>query len=374
MKFTISSNKLLKYLQYFNGIINYNNPISILNNFIFKVKDKKLFVLASDLEITLITKIDIIKNYQIGKIAVPAKLIINTLKNFNEQPITFYSENEHILNIISQYGNYTITIQNAETFPNISNINYIGTIKLSTNTFSKIIDKTLFASGNDEFKQVMTGVFFDITPNKSVFVSTDSYKLVKYVRKDIIINNNQIAKLIIPKKPLKILKSILKTKKEEQLTIYYNDSHTKFSLSDKTLICKLITGNYPNYESVIPKNNDKKFIINKNIFLNSLKRMALFSSKKNYQICLDLKYQKLNLIAKDIDFSNKAFETLKCDYTGKDFKIGFNSKFLIDIISHIDGENIIFELSKPNLAVILKPFDSLEEEELLMLVMPYYSQ
>ncbi|WGH27395.1 MAG: DNA polymerase III subunit beta [Candidatus Bostrichicola ureolyticus] len=371
MKFTISSHKLFKYLQYFNGIINYNNSISILNNLLFKVKDNELFVIASDLEVTIITKIDIINYDKNGKIAVPAKLIINTLKNLPEQPITFYSENEHILNIISRYGNYTITIEDAETFPNINNINYLGKIKLSTNTLSKIIDKTLFATGNDDFRQVLTGVFFYITPNESIFVSTDSNKLVKYVRKDI--KNNQIAKLIIPKKPLKILKSILNKKKEEIVTIYYNENNTTFSLSDKTLICKLINGNYPNYESVIPNNNDKKLIINKNVFLNSIKRISLFSSKKNYQICLHLKYQTLNLIAKDIEFSNKAFETLKCDYTGKDFKIGFNSKFLIDMISHIDGENIIFEMSQPNLSVILKPFDYLdEEEELLMLVMPYY--
>ena len=228
--------------------------------------------------------------------------------------------------------------------------------------------KTIFASGNDDLRPVMSGVFFQFSTEGLTFVATDAHKLVKYTRTDVAAS--QSAEFIMPKKPLNLLKSIL-AGSEQEVTIEYNDSNAKFTFDQTVLICRLIDGKYPNYEAVIPKENPNKLSIDRNLFLNSVRRVSIFSNKTTHQIRLKIAGAELNISAEDIDYSNKAEERLTCDYQGDDMQIGFNSRFLTEMLNNLTSQDVSLEMSLPNRAGILTPVDGLDQGELVtMLVMP----
>ncbi|XOD67131.1 MAG: DNA polymerase III subunit beta [Flavobacteriales bacterium Tduv] len=368
MKFIVSSSELLKQLQALSGVINTKKTLPILDNFLLDFKEKQLIITVSDLETTMMVQMTV-ESDQTGRIALPARLMTDVLKTFPEQPLTFsIQEGENILKIVSQQGDYVLAVQNAEEFPKAPTLDNPSTVTLTTDILLDAIDKTLFATGNDELRLVMTGVFFELTPEGATFVGTDAHKLVKYVRNDI--KAEQAARFILPKKPLTLLKNISFETKGD-ITIEYNETNIRISFDNKILVCRLLDGIYPNYKAVIPKENNKKLIINRTIFLNSIKRLALFSNKTTHQVRLQLSGSELKIMAEDIDFANKAQELLICDYEGDEITIGFNSRFLIEMLSHLNAEDIILEMSEPNRAGILRPLKNLEEgEEVFMLVMP----
>jgi DNA polymerase-3 subunit beta len=214
----------------------------------------------------------------------------------------------------------------------------------------------------------MSGVFFQFNSDSLTFVATDAHKLVKYERTDL--TAKDAAEFIMPKKPLSILKNILTTA-ESDVTIEYNETNAKFSFDKVVLTCRLIDGKYPNYDAVIPKENPNKLTVNRASFLNSVRRASIFSSKSTHQIRLKMAGTELNISAEDVDFSNKADERLTCNFEGDDMQIGFNSKFLIEMLNNLSSEEILIEMSVPNRAGILTPLDGKEEgENILMLVMP----
>ena len=230
------------------------------------------------------------------------------------------------------------------------------------------IAKTIFAAGNDDLRPVMSGVFFQFSTEGLTFVATDAHKLVKYSREDI--SASQAAEFIMPKKPLNLLKSIL-AGSEEQVTIEYNNSNAKFSFDNTEMVCRLIDGKYPNYEAVIPKENPNKLNIERSQFLNSVRRVSIFSNKTTHQIRLKIAGAELNISAEDIDYSNKAEERLTCDYQGDDMQIGFNSRFLTEMLNNLTSDEVSLEMSMPNRAGILTPTDGLDDGEFVtMLVMP----
>ena len=239
---------------------------------------------------------------------------------------------------------------------------------VSAEIIATAISKTIFATGNDDLRPIMSGVFFQFSSDGLIFVATDAHKLVKYSRNDV--KSNEVAEFIMPKKPLNILKNILSTLNTE-VTIEYNESNASFSFENYLLVCRLIDGKYPNYEAVIPKENPNKLLINRNQFLNSVKRVAIFSNKTTHQIRLKIAGTELNISAEDIDYSNKADERLTCDYQGDDIQIGFNSRFLTEMLSNLTSDDIQLEMSLPNRAGILTPADGLVDGEIItMLVMP----
>ncbi len=368
MKFIISSSELLKKIQLLSGVINSNNTLPILDNFLFDLQDSELTITASDLETTVSSKITV-NSESNGKICVPAKLLTDTIKTFPEQPLTIRTkEEENLFEIVSEQGNYSFGLEQGDEFPTTPELEAPSTVKLQGNVLAEAITKTLFATGNDELRPVMTGVFFQLGTDQCVFVATDAHKLVKYTRNDI--KADETATFIMPKKPLNLIKNILGNN-DIETTIEYNEVNAKFIFEDTTLVCRLIDGKYPNYEAVIPKENPNTLTINRSAFLSSIKRVSIFSNKTTYQIKLKLAGNQLQLSAEDIDFSNKADERLTCDYNGGDLMIGFNSKFLSEMLSNLNSEDITLEMSEPNRAGIIKPTDGIEEgEDILMLVMP----
>ncbi|WP_142783240.1 DNA polymerase III subunit beta [Changchengzhania lutea] len=367
MKFIVSSTYLLKQLQVLGGVINSSNTLPILDNFLFELDHTKLTVSASDLETTMASTLDVESDSE-GSVAIPARLLLDTLKTFPEQPLTFVVEDNNTVEISSNHGKYALAYANGEEFPKAVALEDPSTTIVTGDVLATAISKTIFAAGNDDLRPVMSGVFFQFSTEGLTFVATDAHKLVKYTREDV--KANQVAEFIMPKKPLTLLKGIL-VASEDDVTIEYNESNAKFTFENSELICRLIDGKYPNYEAVIPKENPNKLVIDRTQFLNSVRRVSIFSNKTTHQIRLKIAGAELNISAEDIDYSNKAEERLTCDYQGDDMQIGFNSRFLTEMLNNLSSENVQLEMSMPNRAGILTPVDGLDEgEHITMLVMP----
>ncbi|MFP9113211.1 DNA polymerase III subunit beta [Flavobacterium sp. RHBU_3] len=367
MKFIVSSTYLLKQLQVLNGVINSNNTLPILDNFLFELNGTELKVSASDLETTMTSTLEIDSD-SVGSVAVPAKLLLETLKTFPEQPLTFTVEDNNTVEISSNSGKYALAYAAGDEFPKAVSLEDPSSTIVPAEVLATAVSKTIFAAGNDDLRPVMSGVFFQFSPQGLTFVATDAHKLVKYARTDV--KASQVADFIMPKKPLNILKGILATSNSD-VTIEYNDSNATFSFDNYVLTCRLIDGKYPNYEAVIPKENPNKLLISRSQFFSSVRRVAIFSNKTTHQIRLKIAGTELNISAEDIDYSNKAEERLTCDYQGDDMQIGFNSRFLTEMLTNLQSDEIQLEMSLPNRAGILTPVDGLDEgETVTMLVMP----
>ncbi len=367
MKFIVSSSQLLKQLQILGGVINSNNTLPILDNFLFELSNNELRISASDLETTMSTSLEVEAD-ETGAIAVPARLLLDILKTFAEQPLTFKVEDNHTIEISSDSGKYALAYADGEEFPKAVELDSPSSAILQGDILATGISKTIFASGNDDLRPVMSGVFFQLNPESLIFVATDAHKLVKYERKDI--KANEAAEFIMPKKPLNLLKNIL-SGSDDEVKIEYNDTNARFTFGNSVLICRLIDGKYPNYEAVIPRENPNKLTLDRSSFYNSVRRVSIFSSKTTHQIRLKMAGTELKISAEDLDFSNKADERLQCSYEGDDMQIGFNSRFLMEMLNHLNSNEILLEMSLPNRAGILTPVDGLEEgEEITMLVMP----
>ena len=367
MKFIVSSSYLQKQLQVLGGVINNNNTLPILDNFLFELENNSLTVSASDLETTMSSTLEV-ESDATGSVAIPARLLLDTLKTFPEQPLTFVVEDNHIVEISSSQGKYSLAYADGAEFPKAVELADPSSTTIQGDILATAISKTIFASGNDDLRPVMSGVFFQFSTENLTFVATDAHKLVKYQRTDV--NASQTAEFIMPKKPLNLLKGILGGS-ESDVKIDYNDSNAKFTFENVELVCRLIDGKYPNYEAVIPKENPNKLTIDRNQFLNSLRRVSIFSNKTTHQIRLKMAGSELNISAEDIDYSNKADERLTCDYQGDDMQIGFNSRFIVEMLGNLSSDQVSLEMSLPNRAGILTPIDGLDEgENIIMLVMP----
>jgi DNA polymerase-3 subunit beta len=295
-------------------------------------------------------------------------LLLDTLKTFPEQPLTFVVEDNNTVEISSNHGKYALAYANGNEFPRAVELENPSATVVTGDILATAISKTIFAAGNDDLRPVMSGVFFQFSTEGLTFVATDAHKLVRYKREDI--KASQVAEFIMPKKPLNLLKGIL-AGSEDDVRIEYNDSNAKFIFDNSELICRLIDGKYPNYEAVIPKENPNRLTIDRTQFLNSVRRVSIFSNKTTHQIRLKIAGAELNISAEDIDYSNKAEERLTCDYQGDDMQIGFNSRFLTEMLSNLNADEVQLEMSLPNRAGILTPVDGLDEgEQITMLVMP----
>ena len=367
MKFIVNSTALLRELQKLNGVISSNNTLPILDNFLFDINSNNMTIIASDLETTMMSTISVEADVD-GKITIPARILIDTLKTFSNQPLTFIVNTETFgIEMSSEMGNYKLAGQNANEFPKTPKLNGSTSTTIKGDILANAINKTLFASGNDELRPVMSGMFCELSTEQITFVATDAHKLVKHTRTDI--SSDKTASFILPKKPLTILKNNISD--DADIKLEFNDTNALFTFNNITIICRLIDGKYPNYEAVIPKENPNKLTIETASLLSSIKRVSIYANKTTHQIRLKIAGSELQITSEDLDFANKAEERLSCQYEGTDMEIGFNSKFVIDMLNNIGAEQISLEMSAPNRAGIILPLDGLEEgENTLMLVMP----
>jgi len=367
MNFIVSSTSLLRHIQSISGVLTTNNTLPILDNFLFEINDVQLSVTASDLETTMRTTLEVEAN-ESGKIAIPAKLLIDVLKNLPDQPCTFSVDNSTFaIEIAYDNGKSKMVGYPGEEYPRTPEIKNTNTLRISGEIISNAINKTLFATGNDDLRPVMSGVFCQFTPDDITFVATDAHKLVRYKRTDSQATGS--SSFILPKKPLNLLKSNLRG--DEEVLVEYDESNVIFTFNDIVLICRLIDGKYPNYEAVIPKENPNVLTIDRSQFLSSIKRVSIFSNKTTHQIKLKLAGSELSLSAEDLDFNNESKERLSCNYDGDDMEIGFNSRFLMEMLNNMDSSEVKLEMSDPSRAGLLIPGSKENEsEDVLMLVMP----
>ncbi|MBK5285576.1 MAG: DNA polymerase III subunit beta, partial [Bacteroidia bacterium] len=317
MKFIVSSSTLLKHLQMIHGVIMPNNPLPALDNFLFEIEKGELTASASDLETTISTRIKVEAKQDV-KICIHARILMDTLKTFAEHPLTFNIDEKKITcEVSSDYGKYKMSAISSDDYPRIPEADSVSSIQIPSAVMLNAINKTLFATGNDEMRPVMSGVFCQLTKKDMTFVATDAHRLVRYRRTDAA-SPKEIS-FIIPKKPLTLLKNVLPND-DSAVKIDYNDSNAFFSFDHISLICRLIDGKYPNYEAVIPTDNPNHLTVDRNAFLSSVKRISIFSNKTTYQVRLKITGSELNISAEDPDFSNEATERLTCQYKGEDME------------------------------------------------------
>jgi DNA polymerase-3 subunit beta len=371
MKFVVSSTELLSHLQAVSRVISTKNTLPILDNFLFKLEANQLEITASDLESTLVTTMGIENTTDEGSIAIPARLLTDTLKEFSEQPLTFeINLNKLSVIINSENGKFTIVGYNSGEFPQMPTIkpDKKASIEVAPDLLLSGISNTLFATADDELRPVMNGVYIELSTDDLTFVASDAHKLVRYKRTDAKATEN--SSFILPKKPASLLKNVL-PREENNVTVEFDEKNAFFSMTEYRLVCRLVEGNYPSYSSVIPTENPNKLTIDRQEFLNTLRRVSVFSNQASNLVKLQLTGNQVTVSAQDIDFSISAYERIKCQYEGDEMEIGFKSTFLLEILANLASSDVILELSDPTRAGILLPAEQdNESEDVLMLLMP----
>jgi DNA polymerase-3 subunit beta len=367
MKFIVSSSALLKQLSAINGVVTTNPVVPILENFLFEIKDGKLTITASDLQTSMVTSMDV-EAKEDGDIAIPAKILMETLKNLPEQGVAFSIDREtYSIEISSDNGRYKLSGENATDFPKIPTVSNGTTVEMSTEVLSSAISNTIFATSNDELRPAMTGVYINFSETNTTFVATDGHRLVRYRRVDVASSTE--TSIIIPRKALNLLKSTLPSE-NLPVSMEFNSSNAYFLFNNIKMVCRLIDERFPDYENVIPLDNTNHMTIDRSDILGSLKRISIYSNKTTYQVRLKLTGSELQISAEDLDFSNEANERLSCEHDGEDIEIGFNAKFLVEMLSNLSSKEITLQFSAPNRAGLIVPAEKTENEDILMLVMP----
>ncbi len=366
MKFIVSSSQLLKHLQQISGVINANTVLPILEDFLFEIDKNELSVVATDLETVMKVHLPV-EAKESGRVCIPSKILLESLKNISDQPLTFNIDKNFGIEITSSNGKYKIMGENPDNFPKEPAADNATEFTMPASALVTAINKSLFAVSNDDLRPAMTGVFFELDKEGITCVATDAHRLVRYKRNDV--SCPQSETFIVPKKPLNLLKSALPVS-DEDLQVSYNNSHLFVKYKGVELVCRLIDARFPDYKVVIPPDNPFKLTVNKNDFQSALRRVSVFSNKSTNQVALTISGSELQLASQDMDFSFEGNERMSCQYNGDDLQIAFNAKFLIEMLSAAETDEVTVELSTPTKAGIIKPTETNTNEELLMLVMP----
>ena len=376
MKFIVNSQQLLKQLQSLSGVLTSNNTMPIIGCFHFHLEEQKLTVKTTDLNTTLMASLEVetSRMEQAEEVAIPSKMLLDILKTFDDVPLNFdVDQANYSITIASGQGEYKLAGMDAATYPSMPVAENTNTVVLGSTALVEAINKTVFATSNDEMHQQMSGIFCEMTPDGITFVATDAHKLVRYRRHDV--RSDESTNFILPKKPIIIVKNILATRKDDvEVNVAYNNTNLFITFDNFYIVCRLVDGRYPNYEAAIPKNNPNKLILDRQSFLNTLRRVSIFASEATRQVRLSIGADKIEISAEDIEFSNNAHETIPCTYEGDPMDIGFNAKFLTEMLTNLDSEQVLIELSHPSRAGIIFPYYNEENTEktddILMLVMP----
>ena len=369
MKFSVSSSALLSLLATTGKVISNKNTLPILDYFLMELSGSELKVTTSDLETTLVGSIAVESVESEGTIAAPAKLMLDSLKEFPEMPLTIeVNEKNWEIKISWKSGSLSIPGASAVSYPAVPQLSAEKKeMKMDVDTLVAGINKTIFATADDELRPVMNGIFISLTPGTLTFVGTDAHKLVKYESE---MENEVNSSFILPKKPANLLKSVL-LKEDDAIEVAFDSKNAQFKLKSHTLVCRLIEGNYPNYNAVIPENNPNKVLVDRIELVNGIKRVAVCSNPTTNLIRMDIEANKIALTAQDIDFSVSANETISCSYDGQMISIGFKSTFLVEILSNMETPTVQVELADSTRAGVFKPvYDEKQSSAALMLLMP----
>jgi len=369
MKFDVSSTALLSRLQSISKVIASKNTLPILDSFLFNLAGNNLTITASDSETRLVTSVEVMNAQGSGLFAVSAKILLDPLKELPEQPLQFDINDDNLeIFIYFQNGKYNFIGQKGDTYPQQKPLgeNAIS-INVDAQKLLNGLGRSLFATADDELRPVMNGVYFDVSADNLTFVASDGHKLVllKYLSN----HSEEKAAFILPKKPANLLRVVL-PKEQGTVSVKFDDNNAYFTCANFEMICRLIEGRYPNYNSVIPQDNPYLITIDRVSFLAALKRVSVFSNASSSLVKLHLKDNQMVISAQDIDFSTSAEEIITCQYNGEELSIGFKATYLIDILSNISSEEVVLKLADPSRAGLILPVENEEDEDLLMLLMP----
>ena len=369
MNFIVSSSYLLKNLNAISGVITSNPVVPILENVLFEIESGNLLITASDLQTSVIVELQV-ESKEDGSVAIPAKILIETLKNLPEQPVTFSIDDQNYnIEINSDNGKYKLAGENSADFPKVPTLNDGFSSSIDSVVLNSAISNTIFSTSTDELRPAMTGIFFKLSNSSGTFVSTDGHRLVKYIRTDI--KGDEVDHdMIIPRKSLNLLKSVIPSDKSTDINLEFNASNAFFSFENVKMVCRLIDERYPDYDNVIPSDNSNIVILDRSEILGSLKRISIYANKTTNQVRFKISGSEILISAEDLDFSNEANERISCEHDGDNIEIGFNAKFLIEMLSNIESDKVRFKLSEPNRAGLIVPDNMSENEDITMLVMP----
>lgn len=369
MNFIVSSSYLLKNLNAISGVITSNPVVPILENVLFEIESGNLLITASDLQTSVIVELQV-ESKEDGSVAIPAKILIETLKNLPEQPVTFsIDDHNYNIEINSDNGKYKLAGENSADFPKVPTLNDGFTSSIDSGVLNSAISNTIFSTSTDELRPAMTGIFFKLSNSSGTFVSTDGHRLVKYIRTDI--KGDEVDHdMIIPRKSLNLLKSVIPSDKSTDINLEFNASNAFFSFENVKMVCRLIDERYPDYDNVIPNDNSNIVILDRSEILGSLKRISIYANKTTNQVRFKISGSEILISAEDLDFSNEANERISCEHDGDNIEIGFNAKFLIEMLSNIESDKVRLKLSEPNRAGLIVPDNMSENEDITMLVMP----
>ena len=369
MKFIVSSTALFSHLQAISRVINSRNSLPILDCFLFELRDGTLFMTASDNDTTLSTSIEVNESDSDGRFAVSSKTLLEALKEIPEQPLSFHIEPSN-MEITVEYlnGKYSLMGQNADEYPQAQALGSNAVqVTMGAEILMNGVNRSIFATADDELRPVMNGIYFDISTEDITLVASDGHKLVRC--KTLAAKGNERAAFILPKKPATLLKNLL-PKEQGTVTIEFDERNAVFMLESYRMVCRLIEGRYPNYNSVIPQNNPHKVTVDRQQLIGALRRVSIFSSQASSLIKLRMQENQIVISAQDIDFSTSAEEKIVCSFDGTELSIGFKATYLIEILSNINSEEVILELADPSRAGLIVPSENEENEDLLMLLMP----
>jgi DNA polymerase-3 subunit beta len=369
MKFNVSSSKLFSQLQAVSRVINSKNALPILDDVLFELTGSELRLTASDGETTIRTTVEVEGAEGNGKVASAAKLLLETLKEFSEQPLAFtIDENNYAVSMTSQNGTYSFVGVNGNEYPQMPGTEAEAqTIALPAAVLQSAIEKTIFCTADDDLRPVMNGIFFDIAADKVTMVATDAHRLVRYTNTGV--QAGATASFILPKKPAGLLKNLL-AKEEEDVKVTFGQKNARFEFADTIIVCRQIEGRFPNYNAVIPQGNNNVVTVDRQTIINACKRVAVFANNGTAQLRLALSENSIKISAQDIDFSTSAEETISCDYNGNAMAIGFKAPFLIDLLNSISSADVQLKLADPARAGLILPVENEENEDVLMLLMP----
>ena len=369
MNFIVSSTQLLNHLQNISRVISSKNTMAILDNFLFELNDNMLKITASDVETTMTTTFEVSNSSGSGSVAIDAKRLSSILKEFPEQPLTFnIDDNSKNVDIVSETGKFSVLGQNGEDFPQVQSLqDNACVVELTTDALLQGVSKTLFATSSDEYRPVMTGIFVELSQGKAKFVSTDAHKLVCYTRSDVKVDSD--SSFILPPKPANLLKGIL-PKDDGMVSLAFDNKNAVVKFNDYTLVCRLIEGTYPNYQAVIPTDAPRKLTVDRAALCNCLRRVSVFSNQASNLIKMSITPNQLTISAQDIDFSVSAHERVNCQYEGEDMEMGFKSSYLIEILSNLNCNEVVVNLSNPLKPGTFIPLEKTPDEDVLMLLCP----
>jgi DNA polymerase-3 subunit beta len=369
MKFVVSSALLSSHLQTISRVISSKNALPILDCFLLELKGNKLTITAADNEVRMETFVEVAEHEGEGSLAINAKNLLDPLRELPDQPLTF-DINDETLEVYIYYhnGKYNFIGLKGDEYPRPKELKETAlTLNFDSQILLSGINRTIFATADDELRPVMNGIYFDISTENLTFVASDGHKLVRVASTDV--KATERSSFILPKKPANLLRAVL-PREDGEVEVTFDENHAVIKLTKYNMVCRFVEGRYPNYNSVIPVDNPNKVTLDRLNFLNAVKRVSVFSNPSSNLVKMQLSEDKIIITAQDIDYLTAAEEVITCQYAGSAMSIGFKAPFLVDILNNIPSTEVILELSDPSRAGIIIPVENEENEEMLTLIMP----